>query len=171
MPDGNHLSNGFSHPHFTPQSLDMITAATTALNRHLASIGFPPRVDATPSGKSIPPMARDASPILPGALPHICDPTPGPVLPSSYPMKNAIHHLQDGRSPATPNHYAQTRFSHDSFRTYKRSTVHLTLAASREFSPFNFLPTRTERRSRNFLLNPCAMPYQEYLTRLTRRAR
>ena len=28
-------------------------------------------------------------------------------------MNNAIHHLQDGRSPATPNHYAQTRFSHD----------------------------------------------------------
>ena len=28
-------------------------------------------------------------------------------------MNNAIHHLEDGRSPATPNHYAQTRFSHD----------------------------------------------------------
>ena len=28
-------------------------------------------------------------------------------------MNNAIHHLQDGRSPATPNPHAQTRFSHD----------------------------------------------------------
>ena len=92
----------------------MITAATiAALNQHLASIGFLPRVDATPSNEPIPSMARDASPIPPRTLPRLCEPTPGPVLPSSYPMNNAIHHLQDGRSPATPNPYAQTRFSAD----------------------------------------------------------
>ena len=95
-PDSNHLSDGSSHPHL-----------------HLTSIGFPPRVDATPSDESIPPMARDASLILPGTLPHNCDPTHGPVLPSSYSRNNAIHHLQDGRSPAMPNPHAYTRFSHD----------------------------------------------------------
>ena len=58
MPDGNHLSDESSHPHLTPQSLEVITAATIAtLNQHLASIDFPPRMDATPSDESIPPMA------------------------------------------------------------------------------------------------------------------
>ena len=110
----NHLSGGSSHPQLTPQSLEMITAVTiAALNQHLASIGFLPRVDATPSDKSISPVARDAFSIPSRTLPHLCEPTSGPALPSSYPMNNAIHHLQDGRSPATPNSHAQTRFFHD----------------------------------------------------------
>ena len=114
MPNGNHNSDRSSHPQLTPQPLEMINATTiAALNQYLASICFLPRVDPTPSDESIPPMARDASPIPPRTLPHLCEPTLGPVLPSSYPMNNATHHLQDGRSPATPNPYAQTRFSHD----------------------------------------------------------
>ena len=113
MPNGNHLSDGSAHPQLTPQSLEMITATTiAALNQHLVSTGFLRRV-AAPSDESISPVARDASPIPPRTLPHLREPTPRPVLPSSYPMNNAIHHLQDGRSPATPNTHAQTRFSND----------------------------------------------------------
>ena len=114
MPHEAHLSGGFSHPQLTQQSLEMITAATVAaLNQHLSSIGFPPRRATTPLDKSISPAARDACPIPPRTLSHLCEPTPGPVLPSSYPMNNAVHHLQDGRSPDSPNPHAQTRFPHD----------------------------------------------------------
>ena len=114
MHDRNHLSEGSSHPHLIPQSLDMITAATiAALNQHLASIGFLPRVDATPLDEPILPLARDAPPIPPRTLPHLCEPATGPVLRSSCSMNNAIRHLQYGRSPATPNPLAHTRFSHD----------------------------------------------------------
>ena len=114
MPHENHLLGGSSHPQLTPQSLEMITAATiTALNQHLASIGFLPRGAATPSDESISPVARDASPIPPRTLPHLCAPTPGLVLPSSYSLNNAIHHLQDNRSPDTPSSHAQNRFSLD----------------------------------------------------------
>ena len=172
MPHEIHLSGESSHPQLTPHSLEMITAAAiAALNQHLASIGFLPRGVTTPSDESISPAARDASPIPSRTLPHLCERTPGPVLPSPYPMNNAVHHLQDGRSPDSPNPHAQTRFHTISFRRCKRSTVHLTLVASREFSPFNLLPTRTERRPHNSLFNPCAMLYQECLTWLTRRAR
>ena len=148
----------------------MITAATiAALNQHLANIGFLPRVDATPPDEPIPPMARDAPTIPPISLPHLCEPAPGSVFPSSYSMNNAIHHLQDGSPPVTHNPLAHTRFSHDFVSKYKRSTVLLTLAASREYSPFNFLPTRIERQPRNSLLNLCAMHSQEFLTWLTLR--
>ena len=98
MAHENHLSDGSSHPQLTPQSLEMITAAAiAALNQHLASIGFLLRVDATTSDETISPVARDASSIPPRTLPRLREPTPRPVLPSSYPMNNAIHHLQDGR--------------------------------------------------------------------------
>ena len=114
MPHKNYLRCGSSHPQLTPQSLEMITAATiAALNQHLARIGFLPRGAATSSDESIFPVARDASPIPPRTLPHLCTPTPGPVLPSSYSMNDAIHHLQDDRSPDTPSSHAQNRFSHD----------------------------------------------------------
>ena len=121
MPHRNHFPDGASHPQLTSQSLEMITAATTAaLNQHLSSIGFLPRVAATPSDESItntaslPPAARDASP--PRTLPpppHLDAPTPGPVLPNPYSMNNVIHHLQDDRSPDSPSSHAQHRFSHD----------------------------------------------------------
>ena len=152
MPNGNHLSGGSSHPQLTPQSLEMITAVTiAALNQHLASIGFLPRVDATPSDKSIPPMARGASPIPPRTLPHLCEPTPGPVLPSSCPMNSAIHHLQDGRSPATPNPYAQTRFSHDCVS--KMQAEYRTLDTRRvpRVQPLQFSP-HTDRTAATQLL-------------------
>ena len=114
MPHETDLSGGSSHPQLTPQSLEMITAATiAALNQHLASIGFLPRGATTPSDESISPAARDASAIPSRTLPHLCEPTPDPVLPSSYPMNNAVHHLQDGHSPDSPNPHAQTQFSHD----------------------------------------------------------
>ena len=114
IPHENHLSGGSSPPQLTHQSLEMITAATmAALNQHLASIGFLPPGAATPSYESISPVARDASPIPPRTLPHLCAPTPGPVLRSSFPMNNAIHHMQGGRSPNTPNPHAPNRFSHD----------------------------------------------------------
>ena len=109
----SHFSGGSSHPQLTPQFLETITAATiAALNQHLASISFLPRGATTPSDESISPAAREASPIPPRTLPHLCEPTPGPVLPCSYPMNNTVHHLQDGRSPDSPNSHAQTRFSH-----------------------------------------------------------
>ena len=112
--DRNHLSDGSSRPHLTPQSLEMITAATiAALNQHLANIGFLPRVDATPPDEPIPPMARDAPTIPPISLPHLCKPAPGSVFSSSYSMNNAIHHLQDGSPPVTHNPLAHTQFSHD----------------------------------------------------------
>ena len=79
MPDGNHLSDGSSHPHLTPQSLEMITTATIAvLNQHLASIGFPPRVDATPSNESIPPMASGYISDTPGNVTAHLRPYPRP---------------------------------------------------------------------------------------------
>ena len=122
MPHGNHLPDGSSHPQLTPQSLEIITAATTAAqNQHLASIGFLPRGAATPSDESIsnsaslPLAARDASPIPPRILsppPHVNAPTSGPVVPSSFSMDNAIHHLQVDRSPDSPSSHAQNRFSH-----------------------------------------------------------
>ena len=92
----------------------MITAATIAApNQHLASIGFLPRGAATPSDESISPVARDAPPIRPRTLPHLSAPTPGPALPSSYSMNNAIHNLQNGRSSDTLSPHAQNRFFHD----------------------------------------------------------
>ena len=92
----------------------MITATTiAALNQHLATIGFLPRTNEPPPDEPIPPMARDAFTIPLISLPHLCEPTTGPVLPSSSSTNNAIHHLQDGRSLATPNSHAHTRFSHD----------------------------------------------------------
>ena len=165
MPHENHLPRGSSHPQLTPQSLEMITAATiAALNQHPASIGFLPRGAATPLDESISPVAHDASPKPPRTLPHLCAPTPGPVLPSSYSMNNAIHHLRDDRSPDTPSSHVQNRFSYDFVSKLQAEYRTLALAASREFSPFIFLPTRTERRPHNSLFNPCAMPYQEALT-------
>ena len=114
MPHEIHLSGESSHPQLTPHSLEMIIAAAiAALNQHLASIGFLPRGVTTPSDESISPAARDASPIPSRTLSHLCERTPGPVLPSPYPTNNAVHHLQSGRSPDSPNPHAQTRFSHD----------------------------------------------------------
>ena len=130
MPHENHLSGGSSRPQLTPQSLEMIAAATiAALNQHLASIRFLPHVDATPSDEPISLMARDASPIPPRTLPHLCEPIPSPVLPSPYTRNNAIYHLQDGRLPATPKPHAQTRFSHDLFS--KMQAEHRTLDTRR----------------------------------------
>ena len=152
MSHENHLSSGSSHPQLTPQSLEMITTATiAALNQHLASIGFLPRVDATPSDESIPPMARDASPIPPRTLPHLCEPTPGLVLPSSYPMNNAIHHLRDGRSPATPNSYAQTRFSHDFVSKMQAEYRTLDTRRAPRVQPLQFSP-HTDRTAATQLL-------------------
>ena len=112
--DRNHPSDESSNPHLTPQSLEMITAATiAALNQHLVNIVFFPRVDETPPDESVPPRARNAPTIPPISLPHLCDPAPGSVFPSSYPMNTAIHHLQDGSPPVTHNPLAHTRFSPD----------------------------------------------------------
>ena len=70
MPHGNHFPDGSLHPQLTPQSFEMIPAATiAALNQHLASIGLLPRMAAISSDESItntvssPPATRDASPI------------------------------------------------------------------------------------------------------------
>ena len=155
MPHENHLSSGPSHPQLTPQSLEMTTATTIAArNQHLASIGFLPRVDATPSDESIPPMAWDASPIPPRTLPHLCEPTPGPVLPSSYLMNNAIHHLQDGRSPATPNPYAQNRFFHDFVS--KMQAEYRTLDSGRvpRVHPLQFSPHTDRTAATQILTQP-----------------
>ena len=130
----------------------MITAATiAALNQHLASIGSLPRVDATPSDESISPVARDASPIPPRTLSHLREPTPRPVLPSSYPMNNAIHHLQDGRSLATSNPHAQTRFSNDFIS--KMQAEYRTLDSRRvsKIRPLEFSP-HTDRMGATQLL-------------------
>ena len=152
MPHENHPSGGSSHPQLTPQSLEMITAVTiAALIQHLASIGFLPRVDATPSDESISLMARDASPIPPRTLPHLCEPTPSPILPSSYPRNNAIYHLQDGRLPADPKPHAQTRFSHDFVS--KIQAEHRTLDTRRvpRVQPLQFSP-HTDRTAASQLL-------------------
>ena len=70
MPHRNHFPDGNSQ--LTPQSFEIIPAATiAALNQHLASIGFLPRIAATPSGDPItntdplPPAPREAPPIYP----------------------------------------------------------------------------------------------------------
>ena len=123
MPHGDHFPDGSSHPQLTPQSHEMITAVTiAALNQHLASLGLLPRMAAIPSDESItntaslPPAARDASLTPPRTLPPppcIDAPTPGLVLPNSYSMNNAIHRLQDDRSPNSPSSHAQHRLFND----------------------------------------------------------
>ena len=152
MPHENHLPRGSSHPQLTPQFLKMITAATiAALNQHLASIGFLPRGATTPSAESIPPMARDPSPIRPTTLPHLGAPISGPALPSSYSMNNAIHTLQDGRSPDTPNPHAQNRFSHDFVS--KMQAEYRTLDTRRvpRVQPLQFSP-HTDRTEATYIL-------------------
>ena len=105
MPDRNHLSDGSSYPDLKPQSLEMITAATiVALNNNLASIGYTAACGRDTLGRIDSHHGSGCISDTPGNVTDICDPTPGPVLSSSHPMNNAIHHLQDGRSPATPNH-------------------------------------------------------------------
>ena len=121
MPHGNHFPNGNSQ--LTPQSLEMITAATiAALNHHLESIGLLPRIAATPSGDPItntdplPPAPREAPLISPRTLPvplRLAAPTPRPVLSRTYTMNNAIRHLRDDRSPDSPSCHAQHQFPHD----------------------------------------------------------
>ena len=152
MAHENHFSDGSSHPQLTPQSLEMITAVTiAALDHHLASIGFLPRVDVTTSDETISPVARDASPIPPRKLPRLRKPTPRPFLPSSYSMNNAIRHLQDGRSPATPNPHAQTRFSNDF--VWKMQAEYRTLGSRRvpRVQPLQLSP-HTDRTAATQLL-------------------
>ena len=152
MPDRNHLSDGSSHPHLTPQSLEMITAATiAALNQNLASIGFLPRVDATPSDEPITPMARDASTIPPRRSPHLSEPATDPVLPSSYYMNNAIHNLQDGRLPVTPNPHAHTRFSHNFVSKIQAEYRTLDTRRVPRIQPLQFSP-HTDRTAATQLL-------------------
>ena len=170
--DRNHLSDGSSRPHLTPQSLEMITAATiAALNQHLANICLRPRVDATPPDEPIPPMARDAPTIPPISLPHLCKPAPGSVFPSSYSMNNAIHHLQDGSPPVTHNPLAHTQFSHDFVSKIQAEYRTLDTRRVPRVQPLQFSPHAIERQPRNSLLNLSAMHSQEFLTWLTRQAR
>ena len=122
-PHGNHFSDGNSHPPLTPQSLEMITAATIAvLNQHLASIGLLPRTVTTLSGDpitdtdAIPPAPRDVPPTPPRTLPvlsHLAPPPPAPVLHSASPTNREIHHLHDDRSPTSSSSQAQHRFHRD----------------------------------------------------------
>ena len=101
MSQGNHFPNGSSHTQLSPQSLEMITAATiAALNQHLASIGFLPRVAATPSDKSttntasLPPAARDASPIPPRTL----TPPPAPHTDRTAATQLLVQSMRDSLS-------------------------------------------------------------------------
>ena len=123
MPHGNPFSDGNSHPPLTPQSLEMIIAATIAvLNQHLASFGLLSHTAATTSGGPtmdtvpLPPASRDAPPTPPRTLPvlpRLTPSTPGPVLSGAYPTNSEIHHLHDDRSPASSTSHAQHRFHHD----------------------------------------------------------
>ena len=140
--DRNHLSDGSSHPHLTPQSLEMITAATiAALNQHLVTIGFlrvqtqPPRTNRSPPWLGMrlryPRYVYRTSANLP----------PARFYPAHLPR---IIRYTTCRTAARLSRRILMRTLDSltiSFRRYKRSTVDLTLAASREYSPFNFLPT------------------------------
>ena len=103
---GDPILDETPHPPLTPQSLEMITAATIAvLNQHLASIGLLPRTAASPSDEPIraadpqPPAPRAAPPALTRTLPAPSSFVPTvastPAFHSTNPSSNDAHYLYE----------------------------------------------------------------------------